>query len=58
VIAAPSEITDADVERLRAHGYSNEQTAEVVGIVSLMLLGCVGAFPQGRHGEPRAWPCG
>jgi uncharacterized peroxidase-related enzyme len=42
VIAAPAEITDADVERLRAHGYSDEQIAEVVGIVSLMLL--TGAF--------------
>jgi uncharacterized peroxidase-related enzyme len=42
VIAAPSEISDADVERLRTHGYSDEQIAEVVGIVSLMLL--TGAF--------------
>jgi uncharacterized peroxidase-related enzyme len=38
VIAAPAEISDADVERLRSHGYSDEQIAEVVGIVSLMLL--------------------
>ena len=42
VIAAPAEISDADVERLRAHGYHDEQIAEVVGIVSLMLL--TGAF--------------
>jgi uncharacterized peroxidase-related enzyme len=42
VIAAPAEISDADVERLRTHGYSDEQIAEVVGIVSLMLL--TGAF--------------
>ena len=42
VIAAPAEITDADVDRLRSHGYSDEQIAEVVGIVSLMLL--TGAF--------------
>jgi alkylhydroperoxidase family enzyme len=42
VIAAPAEITDADVERLHEHGYSDEQIAEVVGIVSLMLL--TGAF--------------
>jgi uncharacterized peroxidase-related enzyme len=42
VIAAPAEIADADVERLRSHGYSDEQIAEVVGIVSLMLL--TGAF--------------
>ena len=42
VIAAPAEIADADVERLRSHGYRDEQIAEVVGIVSLMLL--TGAF--------------
>ncbi len=42
VIAAPAEISDADVECLRSHGYSDEQIAEVVGIVSLMLL--TGAF--------------
>jgi uncharacterized peroxidase-related enzyme len=42
VIAAPADITDADVEGLRTHGYSDEQIAEVVGIVSLMLL--TGAF--------------
>ena len=42
VIAAPAEITDADLERLRTHGYTDERIAEVVGIVSLMLL--TGAF--------------
>ena len=42
MIAAPAEISDADVERLRTHGYGDEQIAEVVGIVSLMLL--TGAF--------------
>ena len=42
VIAAPAEITDTDVDRLREHGYTDEQIAEVVGIVSLMLL--TGAF--------------
>ena len=42
VLAAPAEITDADVDRLREHGYTDEQIAEVVGIVSLMLL--TGAF--------------
>jgi uncharacterized peroxidase-related enzyme len=42
VIAAPAEISDADVERLRTHGYRDEQILEVVGIVSLMLL--TGAF--------------
>jgi uncharacterized peroxidase-related enzyme len=40
VIAAPAEISD--VERLRTHGYRDEQILEVVGIVSLMLL--TGAF--------------
>ena len=42
VIAAPAEISDDDIERLRTHGYRDEQIAEVVGIVSLMLL--TGAF--------------
>jgi uncharacterized peroxidase-related enzyme len=42
VIAAPAEISDADIQRLRTRGYSDEQITEVVGIVSLMLL--TGAF--------------
>lgn len=42
VIAAPAEISDAQVEELRALGYSDEQLAEVVGLVSLQLL--TGAF--------------
>jgi len=42
VIAAPAELTDADVDRLHTYGYSDEQIGEVVGIVSLMLL--TGAF--------------
>jgi uncharacterized peroxidase-related enzyme len=42
VLAAPADITDKDVDRLRADGYSDEQIGEVVGIVSLMLL--TGAF--------------
>lgn len=42
VIAAPAEISDTDIDRLRTHGYSDEQIAEVVGIVALMLL--TGAF--------------
>jgi alkylhydroperoxidase family enzyme len=29
VLAAPAEIGDADVERLRGHGYRDEQIAEV-----------------------------
>src|ERR671932_1156160 len=42
VLAAPAEIGDADVERLRAHGYRDEQIAEVAGLVALQLL--TGAF--------------
>ena len=38
VLAAPAEIGDEDVERLREHGYSDEQIAEVVGLVALNLL--------------------
>jgi uncharacterized peroxidase-related enzyme len=42
VVAAPSEIGDADVETLRDHGYRDEQIADVVGLVALNLL--TGAF--------------
>jgi uncharacterized peroxidase-related enzyme len=42
VIAAPAEVTDEQIEGLREHGYSDEQIAEVVGLVSLQLL--TGAF--------------
>ncbi len=38
VLAAPAEISDADFERLRAHGYRDEQIAEVAGLVGLQLL--------------------
>jgi AhpD family alkylhydroperoxidase len=38
VLAAPAEIGDADIERLRAHGYNDEQIAEVSGLVGLQLL--------------------
>jgi AhpD family alkylhydroperoxidase len=38
VLAAPAEIGDADVERLRAHGHRDEQIAEVAGLVGLQLL--------------------
>ena len=38
VIVAPGEVTDAQIDELRAHGYTNEQIAEVVGLVSLQLL--------------------
>jgi AhpD family alkylhydroperoxidase len=42
ILAAPAEIGDEDLERLHAHGYSDEQIAEVPGLVSLQLL--TGAF--------------
>ena len=42
VLAAPAEIAGADVERLRALGYRDEQIAEVAGLVALQLL--TGAF--------------
>ena len=42
VLAAPAEIGDADVARLHAHGYRDEQIAEVAGLVGLQLL--TGAF--------------
>ena len=42
VLAAPSEIGDADLDRLRAHAYRDEQIAEVPGLVALQLL--TGAF--------------
>jgi uncharacterized peroxidase-related enzyme len=38
VIAAPGEVTDAQIDELRAHSYTDEQIAEVVGLVSLQLL--------------------
>ena len=42
VVAAPAEISDGQVQELRALGYSEEQLAEVVGLVSLQLM--TGAF--------------
>lgn len=42
VLAAPAGIGDADLERLRAHGYGDEQIAEVAGLVGLQQL--TGAF--------------
>jgi uncharacterized peroxidase-related enzyme len=38
VIAAPGDVTDAQIDELRAHGYTDEQIADVVGLVSLQLL--------------------
>jgi uncharacterized peroxidase-related enzyme len=42
VIASPAEVTDEQVDELRALGYTDEQIAEVVGLVSLQML--TGAF--------------
>jgi AhpD family alkylhydroperoxidase len=42
VLTAPAEIADADLERLRALGYSDEQIAEVAGLVAQQVL--TGAF--------------
>src|SRR5215208_1880905 len=54
VLAAPAEIGDADLERLHAHGYRDEQIAEVAGLVSLQLL--TGAFNliADIHASPEA----
>ena len=42
VVAAPNEVSDAQIEDLRERGYTDEQIAEVVGLVSLQLM--TGAF--------------
>ena len=54
VLSAPAEIGDADFERLRALGYSEEQIAEVAGLVALQLM--TGAFNlvAGIHAPPEA----
>lgn len=54
VIAAPAEITDGQVAELRELGYSDEQIAEVVGLVALNVL--TGSFNlvAGLHPEMRA----
>ena len=54
VLTAPVDIDDAEVERLRAHGYSDEQIAEVPGLVAQQLL--TGAFNliAGIHASPEA----
>lgn len=38
IVAAPSEVADADVENLKALGWDDEQIAEVVGLVALNLM--------------------
>ncbi len=52
VAAAPSEIGDADLEALRAHGYRDEQIADVVGLVALNIL--TGSFNLVAGIEPEA----
>jgi AhpD family alkylhydroperoxidase len=54
VLTAPADIADADLERLRALGYRDEQIAEVAGLVALQLL--TGAFNlmAGIHATPEA----
>jgi uncharacterized peroxidase-related enzyme len=42
VFAAPAEVTDEQIDELRALGYTDEQIAEVVGLVALQFL--TGAF--------------
>jgi alkylhydroperoxidase family enzyme len=52
VLAAPAEISDEQIDELRSLGYTGEQIAEVVGLVSLQLL--TGAFNlvAGIHPSP------
>ena len=50
VIAAPAEVTDEQVDELHAFGYTGEQIADVVGLVSLQLL--TGAFKSRRRHPP------
>ncbi|PKY69763.1 alkylhydroperoxidase [Brevibacterium ravenspurgense] len=38
VYREPTSITDAQIDELRAHGYSNREIADVVGVVSLNIL--------------------
>ena len=54
VIAAPAEVDDEQIDALRSAGYSDEQIAEVVGLVALQLL--TGAFNliAGIHPPARA----
>jgi AhpD family alkylhydroperoxidase len=38
VLVAPRDVTDAQVDELRSHGYDDEAISEVPGLVSLQLL--------------------
>jgi AhpD family alkylhydroperoxidase len=51
VLAAPGEVSDEQVADLRANGYSDEQIAEVVGLVSLQLLSGAFNLVAGIHPE-------
>jgi AhpD family alkylhydroperoxidase len=42
VLAAPAEIGDADIERLKSLGWTDAQIADVVGLVALNVM--TGAF--------------
>ena len=42
MLTEPSTLTDADVDELRAHGWSDRALADVVGLVALNQL--TGAF--------------
>lgn len=42
IYANPASITDADIEALRSHGYSDREIVDVVGVVALNVL--TGAF--------------
>jgi uncharacterized peroxidase-related enzyme len=54
VIAAPAEVTEAQLDELRALGYTDEQIAEVVGLVSLQFL--TGAFNLVAEIQPTTTP--
>src|SRR5688572_25440485 len=53
VLVSPAEITDERVDELRDHGYSDEQIAEVPGLVALNLM--TGSFNlvAGLHTDTR-----
>ena len=52
LIVAPGEVGDEQLAELRAHGYSDEQIAEVVGLVALQQL--TGSFNLVAGLEPAA----
>jgi AhpD family alkylhydroperoxidase len=54
VLASPAETGDADLERLRAHGYRDEQILEVAALVSLQLLTGAVNLISGLHAPAEA----